>query len=586
MNINERVFLAYSIEAIANNICKICESYGVLLTKLKQDTYILQELIEGRFTVLFLEYGYLESINKKLIQQIRQHKKLEDLFIVVYGPSQFSKENIRITAGCNVLLQAPFTEQKLLTIFKRAFSLSKQILFLTPNPKQDFVIALEKMGYDVSLSESAEDTLSDKSPQIPDYIIAEYFLSGMNGLEFHYRKKDSERLKDIPFMLAYTGRNVNDIEAIIKANVNDIILSPYSSATNLKKIQDLIPLPPKGKRLRALVVDDSPIVRSLIVAMFNELDYHVETAENGFEGYKAVESFNPDIITSDYDMPVLDGWQFCSEVRDHEKYKDIPIIMITTRANELDLKKGDLLGVSAYLTKPFSKDQLKDAIEAAMRNAKIKKEQETIAKFMASDTLKSINNMIDGSYIRNGEDKFITVLFADMCAFSLKCEKYSASKIVLLLNTYFDLMVDILFEHGAIIDKFIGDAIVARFDSGNTAIDARNAVYAAWRMHEKLIEFNKESFEEIQIRIGINSGRVILGNLGSERHRLEYAMIGDNVNIGQRLESSAPDRKCMISEATYSLIKEKVLVGERQEIKVKGKSELVSAYILEGIKAY
>jgi adenylate cyclase len=147
-------------------------------------------------------------------------------------------------------------------------------------------------------------------------------------------------------------------------------------------------------------------------------------------------------------------------------------------------------------------------------------------------------------------------------------------------------MVDILFEHGAIIDKFIGDAIVARFDSGNTAIDARNAVYAAWRMHEKLIEFNKESFEEIQIRIGINSGRVILGNLGSERHRLEYAMIGDNVNIGQRLESSAPDRKCMISEATYSLIKEKVLVGERQEIKVKGKSELVSAYILEGIKAY
>ena len=584
MTITERIFLAYSIESIANNICNICQSYGVTLTKLKQEPYILQEIIEGSFKVLFIEYGFLESINNKLIQQIRQHKDLEDLFIVVYAPSQLPKEKISITAGSNVLLQAPFSEDKFLTIFKRAFALPKQILFITPNPKQELVIALEKMGYDVSLAENAENVLTEISPQSPDYIIAEYFLSGISGLEFFQRKKDNERLQNIPCMLAYNDRNVNDIEAIIKANVNDIILSPYSSATNLKKIQDLIPLTPKGKRLRALVVDDSPIVRRLIVAMFNELDYHVETAENGFEGYKAVESFKPDIITSDYDMPVLDGFQFCSEVRDHEKYKDIPIIMITTRANDLDLKKGALLGVSAYLTKPFSKEQLKIAVETAMNNARLKKEQETIAKFMASDTLKSINNMVDGSYAKKGEDKFITVLFSDICAFSLKCEKYSASKIVLLLNMYFDLMVDILAEHGAIIDKYIGDAIVARFDSGIPEVDARNAVYASWRILEKLIEFNKESFEEIQIRIGVNTGNVILGNLGSERHRLEYAMIGDNVNIGQRLESSAPIGGCMISESTYSLVKEKVIVGERQEIKVKGKGELVSAYILEGIK--
>ncbi len=583
MNISKRIFLAYSIEAIANNICNICERYGVTLTKLKQEAYILQEIIEGRFKVLLLEYSFLES-NNKLIQQIRQHKDLEDLFIVIYAPSELPQGTWTITAGSNVLLQAPFSENKLLAIFKRAFSLPKQILFLTPNSKQDFVIALQKMGYDVSLSENAKDVISDSSPQIPDYIIAEYFLSGMTGLEFYQQIKKNERLKDVPCMLAYNGRNVNDIETIIKSNVENIIISPYSSATNLKKIQDLIPLSPKGKKLRALVVDDSPIIRSLIVTMFNELDYHVETAENGFEGYKAVENFNPDIITSDYDMPILDGWRFCTEVRDNQKYKDIPIIMITTRANDLDLKKGALLGVSAYLTKPFSKDQLKVAVETAIKNARLKKEQETIAKFMASDTLKSINNMVDGSYLKKGEDKFITILFTDICAFSLKCEKYSANKIVLLLNTYFDLMVDILAEHGAIIDKFIGDAIVARFDSGIPEIDARNAVYAAWRMLEKLIEFNKESFEEIQIRIGVNSGNVILGNLGSERHRLEYAMIGDNVNIGQRLESNAPDRGCMISESTYFLVKEKVVVGEKQEIKVKGKSELISAYILEGIK--
>ena len=102
-------------------------------------------------------------------------------------------------------------------------------------------------------------------------------------------------------------------------------------------------------------------------------------------------------------------------------------------------------------------------------------------------------------------------------------------------------------------------------------------------MCKELERFNLDSFEEVQSRIGINSGEVILGNLGCDRHRLEYAMIGDNVNIGQRLESCAPKQGVMFSEATYDLVKEHVLVGERQEIEVKGKKEKVPAYVLEGI---
>ena len=79
-----------------------------------------------------------------------------------------------------------------------------------------------------------------------------------------------------------------------------------------KRIQDKFPYATCGRRLRALVVDDSPTIRDLIASMFKELDYQVETAENGFEGYKAVQRIKPDIITSDYDMPVLNGWEFCT----------------------------------------------------------------------------------------------------------------------------------------------------------------------------------------------------------------------------------------------------------------------------------
>ena len=86
-------------------------------------------------------------------------------------------------------------------------------------------------------------------------------------------------------MVTFNGRDVLEIEKLIKSKVGNILLSPYVSPQNLKKIQDMCPLAPKGRRLRALVVDDSPTIRSLIVAKFKELDYQVETAINGMAAF-------------------------------------------------------------------------------------------------------------------------------------------------------------------------------------------------------------------------------------------------------------------------------------------------------------
>lgn len=582
---SKRVLLASTIGAVAKSLTQVCEANQGTVSSFRQGEDLIKELVEGKHDALLVEHNFLEGEHRDLLARIRRNKELQDLFVIVYAPAHLSKEDLARTNGSNAVLTAPFTDAKISGLFKRAFSLPKQCLFVSGCAYDEFSMALSGMGYDFKSLPSAEDALEDDSPDLPDFIIAEYKQSGMNGLEFLEKARESERLKNVPILIAYNGREVEDIESILKEGVDEVILSPFASVRNLKRIQDRFPLPPRGRRLRALVVDDSPTIRDLVSSMFKELDYHVETAEDGFEGYKAVQRLKPDIITSDYDMPVLNGWEFCTEVRDHEDYKDIPIVMITTRATEMDMKKGELLGVSAYLAKPFQKDTLKAAVEVAIANARTKREQETIAKFVAADTMRSVNNMVEGMEDANkGESKFISVLFSDICAFSGKCEKFSARKIINLLNTYFDLMVEVLSNHGAIIDKFIGDAIVARFDSGDPEVDALNAVRGAWGMCRELERFNLDSFEEVQSRIGINSGEVILGNLGCERHRLEYAMIGDNVNIGQRLESSAPKQGVMISETTYELVKDKVLVGERQEIEVKGKKEKVAAYVLEGLK--
>ena len=577
--------VASTIGAVAKNLGQLCEKHGGQVSYLEQGKSLLKQLNEGKHELLMVELNFIEGEHRDLVSRIRSQRELQDLFVVVYAPAEMTKNEQAAVNGVNSILTAPFSDTKILSLFKRAFSLPKQCLFLSSSTQEEFIAALQSMGYDLQQLSSAKEALEDNSYNVPDFIIVEYNLSDMSATEFVEQTKENDRLKNVPIMIAYNGREAGEIEQILTAGINDVILSPFASAQNIKRIQDKFPLPPRGRRLRALVVDDSPTIRDLIASMFKELDYQVETAENGFEGYKAVQRIKPDIITSDYDMPVLNGWEFCTEVRDHEEYKDIPIIMITTRATEMDLKKGEILGVSAYLAKPFAKDTLKDAVERAIATARNKKEQETIAKFVAADTLNSVSSMVDEHQdAGKGESKHITVLFSDICAFSSKCERFSARKIINLLNTYFDLMVEVLSQNNAIIDKFIGDAIVARFDSGDPASDALDAVRGAWGMCRELERFNLDSFEEVQSRIGINSGEVILGNLGCQKHRLEYAMIGDNVNIGQRLESSAPKQGVMISESTYELVKDHILVGERQEIEVKGKNEKVAAYVLEGLK--
>ena len=581
---NKKAFIAASIEAVASGLVKICETNDVVVARMQDESNIIHELKSALPNILFIEHNLLEGYEQDLISRIRKEEELKSLFIVTYAAHNNGDQPPAISSKANAFIPVPFSEPQIKNLFKRAFNLPKHIALVSGNPELELSIALKAMGYSLQVLESAEAALNGQMQELPDLIITEYSLPGKNGVNLNLELKNDERLKNIPVIIAYDARDVSIIEKIIKSDVTDVVLAPYTSPKNIKKIQDKFPLPPKGRKLKALVVDDSPTIRSLIASMFKELDYEVETAENGFEGYKATQRLKPDIITSDYDMPILNGWEFCSEVRDNENSKDIPIIMITTRASEMDMKKGELLGVSSYLTKPFETEKLKVSVEEAIANAKNKKEQETIAKFVAADTLDAVTAMVEGSKPKSGENKFITILFSDICAFSRKCERYPAKKIVKLLNTYFDMMVGVLSDHDAIIDKFIGDAIVARFDSGSRTTDAKNAVFAAWHMIQTLNEYNEESLEEVESRIGINSGNVILGNLGCEKHRLEYAMIGDNVNIGQRLESSAPTQGCMISSATYELVKDYIEVSELQEIQVKGKKEKVQAYVIEGIK--
>ncbi|MBU2579302.1 adenylate/guanylate cyclase domain-containing protein [Patescibacteria group bacterium] len=189
-----------------------------------------------------------------------------------------------------------------------------------------------------------------------------------------------------------------------------------------------------------------------------------------------------------------------------------------------------------------------------------------------------------------GEEKFITILFSDIRGFTSVSEKLSPQKLVGMLNQYFNAMSGEILKHKGILDKYIGDAIMAFW--GAPVPDenqADNAVQAAIGMVEQLENFNKKQKEkaepEINIGIGIYSGLAVVGNVGSET-RFDYTAIGDSVNIASRIEglTKTYQTKIIISETVKEKLKGNYFLELLDSVPIRGRQEQVKIYKIEGVK--
>ena len=190
----------------------------------------------------------------------------------------------------------------------------------------------------------------------------------------------------------------------------------------------------------------------------------------------------------------------------------------------------------------------------------------------------------DVSEIMRAEEKFATIFFTDIVGFTPLTERLHATELVEMLNAYFDAMTPLFKEHGGIIDKFVGDAIMAVFTGDGKRSDADaalGAVRTGMAMIKTLNDFNASRDEQLNVRVGINSGNVIIGDIGAKLHRRDYTVIGDHVNVAARLESAAARGTVLISEDTYDLIEEWVAAKMLGPIEVKGKSDPIEVYQVE-----
>ncbi len=230
------------------------------------------------------------------------------------------------------------------------------------------------------------------------------------------------------------------------------------------------------------------------------------------------------------------------------------------------------------------------AVERARLNQKIvaeEKKRERLGRFLSPQVTSRILATSDsqGAALGVPEVKEVSILFADIVGFTTMSEKMSPSQVALVLNDYLSRMTEVIFKYEGTLDKYIGDAIMAVFGAPLDMPDhAFRAIKTALEMQERLAEFNADHKEgpHLRIRIGINSGKAVAGEIGSVNKK-EYTVLGDTVNIASRLESSvAKPGMLVIGENTHRMVAGQFECRSLGSFTLKGKEREVGVFEVVG----
>jgi len=335
---------------------------------------------------------------------------------------------------------------------------------------------------------------------------------------------------------------------------------------------------------KILVVDDEADLEILVKQKFRkkirENIYEFVFAQNGEEALiKVREHADIDIVLSDINMPVMDGLTLLSRLP--EANPMLKAVVVSAYGDMESIRAAMNRGAFDFICKPVDFDDLDVTMQKTLEH--VKQLQETIKAIKENNILRMYvdENVLNFMTHKEFENSLLknelmvgTVMFMDVCGFTSITEQVPPNTVVELLNSLFDRIVKEVIAQGGHVDKFMGDAVMAVFRGEyhlDRAIDTALAVRAQMSSIPP-IQIGDKTFEA-NISVGINSGEMVSGNIGSvSLKRLDYTVIGDSVNLSQRLQSAAKPGQIVITEEVYQQVKESFQCEMLGEVILKNKA--------------
>ena len=341
---------------------------------------------------------------------------------------------------------------------------------------------------------------------------------------------------------------------------------------------------------KILVVDDEADLELLVKQKFRrkirDTIYEFVFAHNGEEALvKIQEHPDFDIILCDINMPVMDGLTLLSRLPQVNPI--LKTVVVSAYGDMQNIRTAMNRGAFDFVCKPVDFEDLDLTMEKTILH--VKQLQETIKAIKENNILKmyvdeTVLNFMNHKDFENSlltsEILEASVVFIDVCGFSAITEEIPANTVVNFLNGLFDKIVKEIIAQDGHVDKFMGDAVMAVFRGNyhlDRAIDAALAINECLKNAESIIKGEKSYKPEISV--GINSGEMVSGNIGSETlKRLDYTVIGNSVNLAQRLQSIAKPGQIVITEEMYCKAKESFSCELIGSVALKNKAQQVVVY--------
>ena len=340
---------------------------------------------------------------------------------------------------------------------------------------------------------------------------------------------------------------------------------------------------------KILVADDEADLEALIKQKFRqkirEHEYEFLFAVNGNDALEKIQQHpDIDILLSDINMPEMDGLTLLSRMSETSPL--IKSVIVSAYGDMDNIRTAMNRGAFDFITKPINFEDLSLTMEKTITHVlqvketlKAIKENNILKMYVDETVLNFMGSREFESSLMANETVEAAVVFIDICSFTSISETESPDTVVKLLNSYFDVMVKEIIAQGGCVDKFIGDAIMGVFRGDfhlDRAIDACLAIKA---QIGKLPATSENISFKPKVSIGINCGEMISGNIGSATlRRLDYTVIGDTVNVAQRLQGAAKENQVIINETAFQKVKESFNCRHAGEVSLKNKSAPMNIY--------
>ncbi|MEX1666936.1 adenylate/guanylate cyclase domain-containing protein [Zhongshania arctica] len=350
-----------------------------------------------------------------------------------------------------------------------------------------------------------------------------------------------------------------------------------------------------------LVVDDNDSSRDLLAHQLQRQNYMVIEAASGERCLEIMRSAEPDLVLLDLVMPDMNGYEVLQVIRGDEALRRIPVVVVSGMQDEEGAVRCIDAGASDYLLKPVNGTLLRARISALLEAkgwrdrereylAELEKSQRFIRKifgrYLSDEIVQRLLDDSDGLEL-GGELRQVTILMADIRGFSALSQQLGPQQCVKLLNNYFGEMTEVIQRFRGTVDEFVGDGILVIFGAPlSDKDDCDRALACAVAMQLAIKDVNArnlaDGLPEISMGIGLNTGDVVAGNVGSDL-RSKYGVVGHNVNLAGRIESCTVGGQILAAPATVAAASIEILSGDSVPVSLKGMGDALELIEILGV---